>query len=209
MKSRPALLVQQAAFENHVVEVKACRTCPRMVGPVVCAEPIISPAILVGQAPGPREGEFGKPFAWTAGKTMFRWFSSIGLDEEEFRRRVFIAAVCKCFPGKNPKGGDRVPDSEEILNCSRWLDQEMRILKPKLVISVGKLAASQFLEFSKLNEIVGQVFALENEHTHFDLVCLPHPSGASTWHRTEPGVTLLKQALQLIGRHRVWREILQ
>src|ERR687898_610395 len=78
--------------------------------------------------------DIGKPFAWTAGKMLFKWFSSIGLDEERFRGRVYMAAVCRCFPGKRPAGGDRVPDPDEIANCSSWLDAEIAINRPRLVL---------------------------------------------------------------------------
>src|SRR5262252_4438339 len=103
-------------------ELDACRACPQMIGPVVHGPPVASKIFLVGQAPGPREGSFGKPFAWTAGKTLFRWFEeSIGCDEETFRAKVYMAAVARCFPGKSAGGGDRRPDATEIANCRGFL----------------------------------------------------------------------------------------
>ncbi|MEW6037287.1 MAG: uracil-DNA glycosylase family protein [Pseudomonadota bacterium] len=178
-----------------------------MVPPVVMGKPVASPVYLVGQAPGAKEGMLGKPFAWTAGKMMFRWFAGIGLGEEAFRERVYMAAVCRCFPGKNPKGGDRVPDPYEIEQCSVWLRAELDLLKPALIIPVGKLAASRFLAFGQLSDIVGKRHRLEMEGVRADLIPLPHPSGASTWHRREPGKTLLEQALALIGRHPAWHAL--
>ena len=53
-----------------------------------------------------------------------------------------MAAVCRCFPGKRPNGGDRVPTPDEIENCSSWLDAEIEINRPQLVIAAGKLAAT-------------------------------------------------------------------
>ena len=141
-----------------------------------------------------------KPFAWTAGKTLFKWFhETCGIDEDEFRRRVYIAAVCRCFPGKAEKGGDRVPTTDEIGNCATWLDGEFSILQPELVIPVGKLAISQFLEFERLVDVVGQTFRSERSGHSFDLIPLPHPSGASTWHRMKPGNLLTAKALEAIG----------
>lgn len=78
--------------------------------------------------------------ALDASKTMFKWFERIGLDEEDFRKRVYMAAVCRCFPGKNPKGGDRVPSPGEIGNCAGWLQAEIGLLKPDLILPIGKLA---------------------------------------------------------------------
>jgi D-alanyl-lipoteichoic acid acyltransferase DltB (MBOAT superfamily) len=72
--------------------------------------------LLVGQAPGVREPVAGKPFAWTAGKTLFRWFEeAVGLTEEAVRKKIYFAAVCRCFPGKAPGGNDR---SATIRSCS-------------------------------------------------------------------------------------------
>ena len=178
-----------------------------MVGPVVTGNPVASPILLVGQAPGEREGELDRPFAWTAGKTLFKWFASIGLDEAGFRQRVYMAAVCRCFPGKQPRGGDRVPAADEIENCRSWLDAELNLLRPRLLIPVGKLAISQFLPVGKLNQVIGRQYSLELGGRALDCIPLPHPSGASTWHRTEPGKSLLAQALAMLAEHPSWRTV--
>ena len=113
----------------------------------------------MGQAPGVREPVAGKPFAWTAGKTLFRWFEeAAGLTEEAVRAKIYFAAVCRCFPGKAPGGSDRVPNPQEIANCSSWLNREIEILQPRLVIPVGKLAIAQFIPIAKLDEIIGRRF---------------------------------------------------
>jgi uracil-DNA glycosylase len=177
--------------------------------PVVAGEPVLSPVLLIGQAPGPHEGALGRPFAWTAGKTMFGWFDGIGLPEEKFRKRVYMAAVCRCFPGKASGGGDRVPSTEEIANCSKHLVREVSLLKPRLVIPVGKLAIAQLVpDVKQLTEIVGVTRRSTYDGWPFDMIALPHPSGASTWHRTEPGKTLLVRALSLIGQHEAWGSLL-
>jgi uracil-DNA glycosylase len=176
--------------------------------PVVAGEPVLSPVLLIGQAPGPHEGALGRPFAWTAGKTMFGWFDGIGLPEDKFRKRVYMAAVCRCFPGKASGGGDRVPSTEEIANCSKHLVREVSLLKPRLVIPVGKLAIAQLVpEVKQLTEIVGVIRRSTYDGWPFDLIALPHPSGASTWHRTEPGKTLLVRALSLIAQHEAWQSL--
>jgi uracil-DNA glycosylase len=179
-----------------------------MIRPVVTGRPVMSPVMLIGQAPGVKEGPAGKPFAWTAGKTMFGWFSQLGLDEENFRERVYMSAVCRCFPGKAEGGGDRVPSPVEIEQCSRHLQAEVRILRPRLVIPVGKLAIGQlFPEADKLVDIVGTVKRAALAGQSFDVIALPHPSGASTWHRMEPGKTLLARALGLVAAHEAWQSV--
>ena len=179
-----------------------------MIPPSVMGEPVVSKILLIGQAPGVKEPQLQRPFAWTAGKTLFKWFSSIGLDEAQFRRKVYMSAVCRCFPGKNPKGGDRVPSSEEIERCSQWLDAEMVLLQPELLIPVGKLAITQYLACDKLVEVIGKLHRLEVLGRSIDMIPLPHPSGASTWHRMEPGKALLQAALDKIQQHHCWKNVL-
>ena len=196
------------AIRRHQARLARCARCPKMIGRPVMGAPVASPVMLVGQAPGSKEVDIRKPFAWTAGKTMFGWFHGLGLDEAAFRSRVYMAAVCRCFPGKNPGGGDRVPDATEIRNCSSWLEAELRLLKPQLVIPVGRLAIAQFLAAERLASVVGQKHAVRAHGFETDLIPLPHPSGASVWHRVEPGRTLLAKALELIGSHPAWRSLL-
>jgi uracil-DNA glycosylase len=203
-----ARLALKRSIEQHQEQLLACHACPKMIGPVVTGQPVPSSVMLIGQAPGTKEGPAGKPFAWTAGKTLFKWFASIGLDEEAFRSRVYMAAVCRCFPGKNPRGGDRVPNKAEIVRCSEWMNAEFELLKPQLIIPVGKLAIAQFMPVGKLTEVIGKAHDIEVAGQMAQMIPLPHPSGASTWHRTEPGMSHLKKALHLIDRHRAWREIL-
>ncbi|HIA51161.1 MAG TPA: uracil-DNA glycosylase [Candidatus Melainabacteria bacterium] len=203
----PAAKDSTTQIAQLIKDLKGCTACPLMIGPVVTHRPIHSKIYLVGQAPGPREGEFGRPFAWTAGKTLFKWFDSIGVDEENFRQNVYMAAVCRCFPGKAKTGGDRVPNDAEIKNCSEWMRKEFELLQPELVIPVGKLAIEQFFGKTQLASIIGtkhRQVAFEHE---FDIIPLPHPSGASTWHRMEPGKTLLGQALRLVAEEPLWKAI--
>lgn len=193
-------------IKTHQRALGNCRRCAQMIGPVVMGQAVNSPILSIGQAPGDREGPAGRPFAWTAGKTLFNWFSGIGVDEELYRSRVYMAAVCRCFPGKNPRGGDRVPSRQEIGNCRYWLEQEFRLLQPRLIIPIGKLAIAQLLPVGKLSNVIGQVHSLELGGRQVDLIPLPHPSGLSTWFKTEPGKTLLAQAMALIAGHPAWRE---
>lgn len=170
--------------------------------PAVVGRAVASRVLLVGQAPGDKEPKLGRPFAWTAGKTLFKWFhAALGWSEDEVRDRIYFAAVCRCFPGKKPTGGDRVPADDEIARCAGWLEAEVRLLRPTLVLPVGKLAITQFLPPAPLNELIGRTFAIAPFGHACDCVPLPHPSGASPWHRMEPGKTLLGQALGLVAAH--------
>jgi uracil-DNA glycosylase len=191
-------------------ELDRCRACDGMIGPVVHGPALLSRVMLVGQAPGPREGGFGRPFAWTAGRTMFRWFDeALGVPEAAFRARVYMAAVARCFPGKAAGGGDRKPNAGEIERCRRYLEAEVALIEPELVLAVGTLAIGEILgddaRRMRLDQIVGQVHRRGWLGREVDVVPLPHPSGASPWHKLEPGKTLLAQALAHIGRHPAWQ----
>ena len=188
-------------FAAHVAALTACRACPNVVGaPVVGAVPGAK-VMLVGQAPGPHEVEDRRPFAYTAGKRLFRWFTeTLGWSEDEFRKRIYIAAVIRCFPGKDPKnGGDRVPDEFEIARCGEHLDREIRLLRPKLVIAVGTLASQQLIGISQLKDAVGRVHRATRAGHKFDVVVLPHPSGRSTWLNRAENAALLDRSLALIA----------
>ena len=198
--------IRHLRLRQHVESLYACRKCTGMRSHPVSGGPILSRVMLVGQAPGIKEPIFGRPFAWTAGKAMFKWFKDeLAVTEPEFRRTVYMAAVCRCFPGKNAQGGDRVPSKHEIALCGDWLRAEVAILKPGLVIAVGKLAIGQFLnQLPALTELIGRSVRVQKFGQTFDVVPLPHPSGASPWPRIEPGKTLTKQALALIRNHPAW-----
>ena len=179
-----------------------CRRCSRMKSTPVSGGAIVSDVMIIGQAPGPREPVLQRPFAHTAGKTLFRWFEEFcGMNEAAVRSKIYFAAVCRCFPGKNSGGTDRVPAPDEIRNCSSWMDNEIEILQPRLVIPVGRLAIMQFIECVKLEKVIGRRFRVERAGHRFDLIPLPHPSGASPWHKILPGKKLLGRALKLIARH--------
>ena len=181
-----------------------------MIGPPIVGNPVTSKILLIGQAPGIKEGDLKKPIASTAGKNMYKWFSTIGLTEEKFRENVYMSAVCRCYPGKNISGtGDRIPSEQEIKKCSTWLKNEINFLEPKLIIPVGKLAISQFINFNKLNDVVVKKVTLKKDNKIFDIVSLPHPSGLSTWYKRDPGKSLIKEALNIIKKNKYWKLILE
>lgn len=198
-------------LKRHQAKLRQCQRCPQMNGPPVTGNAVISSVMLVGQAPGFKEIEVHRPFAWTAGKTLFKWFQQLGVNEATFRHNIYMCAVCRCFPGKNARGsgggGDRVPDQDEIEHCQYWLDREMQMLEPQLIIPVGKLAISRFMPVNQLVDVIGKQHQLSMQHGKVDCIPLPHPSGASTWHRMEPGKSLLEKALTLVSRHPAWKSI--
>jgi len=191
-------------LDAHCAALGDCRKCGHDDPGVV---PILSPAraprvMLVGQAPGQVETGPGerRAFAGRAGKTMFRWLDRIGVDEATFRSRVYIAAVTRCYPGPHPSGrGDRVPSRFEQEQCNTWLESELRIIRPALLIPVGKLAMEKFLPSAPLDRIIGRVHEVEHAGGRSRVIPLPHPSGASSWVNAPAHKRLLERALDLIG----------
>jgi uracil-DNA glycosylase len=185
-------------------KLKSCRLCPNVCDRAVHGEAIDTRILLVGQAPGAFEGTFGKPFAHKAGKTLFKWLeTATGADEETVREMIYFSAVARCFPGKAKSGaGDRVPSKEEIANCRPHLQAEIRALRPKLLLAVGRLAISEILGEkigrAPLVDTVGKSFRVNFDGEECVVIPLPHPSGVSRWPVTEPGKTKLTQALKLL-----------
>ena len=191
---------------QHVESVRACRLCPLVAGLPVVADPVSrARVLLVGQAPGPRESASGRLFAYTAGRRLFSWFATVGVSEEEFRRKVWMSAVLRCFPGRHPKGGDRPPAPDEIARCAPWLERELDLVRPQTVIALGSLAIQRFLPVAPLAELVGRLFPLERAGRQFELVPLPHPSGRSTWINDPQNARRLRKGLKLLAATAGWR----
>jgi uracil-DNA glycosylase len=162
--------------------------------------------MLIGQAPGPHEESRGRPFSHTAGRTLFQWLGrATGADEATLRELIYFAAVLRCYPGKNPRGkGDRPPGPVEIANCREFLSDEIHILRPRLILAVGRTALTEvlgprFTARTKLEDVVGQRLTATFHGHATAVIPLPHPSGLSRWPRVEPGLTKLNQALALIA----------
>ncbi len=117
---------------------------------------------------------------------------------EEFRRVTYIAALMRCFPGRNRAGtGDLRPPPAAIANCAHWMDAELDMLKPRVIILVGQMAIARFLGPGPLEERVGHTFGEEPV-----MVPLPHPSGQSRWLNAAANRERLEQALALIAKLR-------
>ena len=133
-------------------ENRRCRACADAGYPIQSA-PVFEgrnqPALLVGQSPGVVEAKEGRPWRGRAGRALRRW---LDLDEERFYQTFYCCSVTRCYPGRNAGGrGDRRPSTAELELCRGWLDQELRVLRPSLVVTVGGLAASRVLTGPILN----------------------------------------------------------
>ena len=189
-------------LREHCHALAVCRLCGLPAGVTPILSQAVNPRVmLVGQAPGKVESAGGKPFAGRAGKTLFRWLSQAGMDEETARRRIYIAAVTRCYPGPSPSGrGDRVPSREEQEACNQWLQRELALIRPKLLIPIGRLAIERFLPTLPLDRLIGRAFDVEHAGGASLTVPLPHPSGASSWIHQGDHPRLLARAIARIGR---------
>jgi uracil-DNA glycosylase len=196
-------MTSRTAFEAHQAACRACTVCADE-GIIAIAHPTFSGRwsarmMLVGQAPGQVEIESRRPFSGRAGKELDRWMVRAGFaDADEFRQDVYIAAMMRCFPGRNPKGnGDLRPPPHGIANCAHWLDAELAMLRPRVIIPVGQLAIARFLGPGSLEERVGKSFG-----TKPVIVPLPHPSGQSRWLNDQANRERLARALALLSELR-------
>lgn len=194
-RSLPRLL------DEHRDSLRACTRCTDRAADIV---PVISEArspraMLVGQAPGQTERVDGRPFAGRAGRTLFRWLERAGISERDARAHLYIAAITRCYPGPSPSGrGDRVPSTCEQAACSSWLDDELRLVRPRLLIPVGRLAIDRFLEPAPLDLLIGRSHTVRHAGGRSVVIPLPHPSGASSWIHEGEHPALLDRALDLL-----------
>ena len=195
--------MSRATLHAHQAACRACHACVDE-GIIPEANPTFEGEwearfLLVGQAPGPTERISRRPFSGRAGKELDRWMLRAGFESpEEFRKLTYIAALVRCFPGRNATGtGDLRPPRAAVANCAHWLDAEMQILKPRVVIPVGQMAINRLLGPGSLEDLVGKRFGDRPV-----LVPLPHPSGTSRWLNDPANRERLAAALLLIAELR-------
>ena len=158
---------------------RVCRACVEAGYPLESL-PVVQPytgqrAYMFGQAPGQVEGVERLPWRGRAGRTLRRWLE---LDEDEFYAAFYCASVTRCYPGKAPSGrGDRTPAPREQELCAFWREWELRLIRPRLIVTVGGLAARKLLGLKSVTECVGRRYDIDGVPT----IPLPHPSGASGW----------------------------
>ena len=163
-------------------------------------------AMLIGQAPGWREIETGLPFAWDAGKRLCGWLAAAGIGVEEFRSRWYVTSIGKCYPGRAPGSSvDRPPSRAEIERWTPVLRDELRLVRPRLLLLVGGLAHRfAFGATARLDDLVGRELVWE-EAPGASVLCLPHPSGASTWLNDPARVELWRRGIELLRAR--WRQL--
>jgi len=182
--------------------MSACRRCLEAGYPIAPAAVFSGPAsarvMIVGQAPGLTETQAHRPFSGPSGRRLFQWLAQAGWEEAEFRATQYLTAITKCYPGKDSGGkGDRAPTPAEQKLCAPFLERELALVRPQIIVPVGGLAARRFLGPVKLAEVVGE--AIQREDGCW-IVPLPHPSGASLWLNRPENRERVDQALAHLRR---------
>ena len=156
-------------------------------------------AMLIGQAPGWREIETGVPFAWDAGKRLAGWLAAADITVDDFRQRWYVTSIGKCYPGRAPGSSvDKPPSRTEIQRWAPYLREELRLVSPRLVVLVGGLAHRfAFGDGAKLDDLVGRELEWDGA-PGASVICLPHPSGASTWLNRPERVELWRRGIGLL-----------
>jgi uracil-DNA glycosylase len=179
-----------------------CRMCLEAGFPVapraVFSGQVGARLMVVGQAPGSTEQQTGRPFNAGSGRRLFEWLREAGLEEVPFRARHYMTSVTKCYPGRGASGsGDRPPTPVEQTLCRPYLQAELGLVNPQIILAVGRLAITTLLATaSPLEEVVGREFERDGRW----ILPLPHPSGASRWHQLEPNRDRIAVAMRLLRR---------
>jgi uracil-DNA glycosylase family 4 len=155
--------------------------------------------MIIGQAPGITEKEAGRPFNAGSGTRLFQWLAAAGFEEDDFRARQYMTAVTKCYPGKSKGGGDRVPSTAEQALCRPYLDEEIQLVDPRLILPVGRLAIALFFGATPLAQVIGREIEVGGRW----IVPLPHPSGASRWHQLPENRKRIDRAIRKIKARRI------
>jgi uracil-DNA glycosylase family 4 len=197
VERQQALIVLQARLSGcHRCEERGylAQACP------VTGAPALARVLIIGQAPGLRSQMNHLPFSGPGGRVLQSWLVRAGFAPEDFRTRVYFSSLTRCYPGRSPRGnGDRRPSPEEIALCRPYLEEELQIIQPRVVLLVGSMAIATFIGPASLEQVIGS--CVEREGRFW--LPLPHPSGVSRWLNAPAHQALLEQALAHLARWRV------
>lgn len=216
----PAIVVdmddRDALLEAYQQRMATCTRCVA-AGYLAEANPVFhgyasQRVMIVGQAPGSRAHVTGIPWSGRSGEILRGWLEGAGFPAEKWRETWYLTSLTKCFPGKATQGkGDRAPSRAEIALCNDHLEMEMALVRPEIIVTLGKMAASRIIPGANrraLADLVGTVADVELAHGMTIVIPLPHPSGVSRWlndpanrARVDAGLALLADARERLESH--------
>ena len=139
-------------------QVNACADCPLHAGranAVPGEGPPDAEILFIGEGPGFHEDRQGRPFVGPAGNFLEDLLGSIGMSREQ----VFIANMVKCRPPEN-----RDPTPREISACSKYLDRQIELLNPLLIVTLGRFSTAKFLPNQAISRVRGRLRSVDGRH---------------------------------------------
>jgi DNA polymerase len=157
---------------DKVLSCQRCGLCKKRVNPVIGEGNLDSPLFLVGEAPGRKEDEIGRPFVGLAGMFLDKLLTQVGWQRDQ----VYITNIVKCRPP-----GNRRPKAFEIKECAVHLEKQLEIIAPRVIAPMGNLASAFFfkqfnLKFSSIGNVHGRVYTVENFIDEACIFPLYHPA---------------------------------
>ncbi len=205
LPSDEAQAERQHALDRLHEDMRACQRCvaagylTRAGGIAGFRGRVGDRYVLIGQAPGHLSVAEGRPFAGPSGRMLDLWLQRAGFAPGALHREVYLSAMTKCDPGKHPTdNGDRKPSPAEVALCRPFLERELELVRPRVLMLVGGMAIGAFLGPARLDDAVGTAHERNGVH----LLPLPHPSGVSRWLNDAGHQALVARALEHLA---VWR----
>ncbi len=195
---------RQEAIKALQLRIRCCRLCQEH-GYIPIARPLVGGrpddrVMVIGQAPGHRSIAKGRSFSGPGGTILQKWLEQAGFPPGYLHLHTYLSSLTRCDPGRNPRGdGDRRPSPSEIALCKPFLDAELQLLQPRVVLLVGTMAIETFFGKVKLDEVIGTY----QERERMLFLPLPHPSGVSRWLNDPEHLKLHQQALEILAQWRV------
>jgi uracil-DNA glycosylase family 4 len=137
--------------------------------------PVDAEIMFIGEGPGFHENEQGRPFVGAAGKYLEELLAKINL----MREQVFIGNVVKCRPPNN-----RDPLPEELAACSDYLERQIQVINPRVIVTLGRYSMARFLPNAKISDVHGQAFRIKGRL----VVPMFHPAAALHQPSLKPSV---------------------
>ncbi len=169
------MIDEMNSLKQKIYLCKRCNLWKTRTNPVVGEGSLTTNIMFIGEAPGYNEDQQGKPFVGRAGKIFDELLNSIGLK----RKDIYITNILKCRPPDNAN-----PSPEQIKACSPYLDEQIKIIQPKIIVTLGNFALSYIfdkfrLKQEKISSIHGRVFTLANLVGIEKIVAMYHPAVAA------------------------------
>lgn len=217
---------------EYAKQLRGCKKCvellaqkrvdPSVSDETVVPKPIVNgissrPIMLIGQAPGIKEYESGKPFQGQAGQDIRKIFTEIGVAN--FDEQVWSTAVVKCYPGRklvknSRKGGyrveDEVPAASMVNNCKHFLEKQIAGVNPKVMVTLGGFPLKAYLRLRGRKPTEGRLDAFVGKTEQWDdktIVFFPHTSGSSRWLNNYSNKQRFEQAIQHLRKALIEAEL--